>query len=448
MRTIVLLSAGLLALAAAPAAALEVQLGAEPGARLELELDLQNLMLLRNDVDFDDSKPEYDSQGQSIGLLGTFFRPRIGLWADADFGVCYEVELGLNLWSQHDPEQALPGQPEAFPIRHRELWAAGAIAAADLDFKLGYQYLRDPAGLLLGHWIGALDLGWHLDGLRLGLQLGQIPDQNHEGIAYERNNFVHDVFFAGLRADWPFRALGLDWTLRGGLFAVYDGAEVEHERKLLSPVLRLELDAAAVRAGLDLALQLGELQRDALGDRDARLLAWALQADLAWRPAPWLLELHLLWLSPDDAHDHNDFEGAFVYSGKSRSRTLILTEDELRDLGRNLDERLGERRAAWNRLRAGLVVADVYAGWDLGWFQPGLVVGAGLAPQPKNAMDSAFVGLECDLDLAFRYRDRLEVHLVGGLLLPGTAAGAALNAIDPGATDPWWQVELSVLLRL
>ena len=37
---------------------------------------------------------------------------------------------------------------------------------------------------------------------------------------------------------------------------------------------------------------------------------------------------------------------------------------------------------------------------------------------------------------------------VGGLLLPGTAAGAALNAIDPTATDPWWQVELPVLLRL
>ena len=59
--------------------------------------------------------------------------------------------------------------------------------------------------------------------------------------------------------------------------------------------------------------------------------------------------------------------------------------------------------------------------WD--WFTPSLVIGAATVLKPQNADDGILVGVEADAVLAFSFNDYLSGHLVGGILIPGAAAG-------------------------
>ena len=414
---------------------------------LDLEATMQTVLLWKTDSDFDGTEPEYDEHGQSIGLIGTFFKPGLTLHATDQFTLYYELELGLNLWSQHDPAQDNAGQSDAFLIRHRELWAAGSFRDPDIDFKVGYQYLRDPTGLLIGHWIGAVDLGLTFGDTRLSVVAGQVPDQTYEGIEISRNNFVHDVFAGGLRADHQSSDSTAKYRLSAGFYALYDGSDVRQERKVFGPAARFEVELERLLLGVDAMFQFGGLQRHGLGDQDAQHLAWAAQLEAVLDLDPLTLEAHLLALSPDDEFDHNNTNHAFLYSGKSRSRTIILTEDEIRDMGGNLDERLGERLGSFTLLRGGLIVADVCAALDLELFQPAVIVGAGFMTQPENSMGESFVGLETALDLGLRYEELLEFHFVAAVMVPGGAAGPGVNAIDADKTDVVTQVEASLSLH-
>jgi len=414
---------------------------------LDLSATMQNVLLWKTDSDFDGTAPEYDEHGQSAGLIGTFFKPGLTLHATDRFTLYYELELGLNLWSQHDPAQDMAGRNDAFIIRHRELWAGGRFYDPDLDFKVGYQYLRDPTGLLIGHWIGAVDLGIAFGETRLSLIAGQVPDQTYEGIEISRNNFVHDVFAGGLRADHTAGDDLARYHLSAGFYALYDGSDVRQERKVFGPTARFEVEFEDFMLGIDAMLQFGSLQRHGLGDQDAQHLAWAAQAEAVLDLDPLRFEAHLLALSPDDEHDHNDANNALLYSGKARSRTIILTEDEIRDLGGNLDERLGERLGSFYLLRGGLIVADLYAALDLDAFVPAVILGAGWMSRPENSMGHSFVGFEADLDIGLRYEELLDFHMIAGVLVPGGAAGASINYIDPDATDVMTQIEVSLSLH-
>ena len=55
-----------------------------------------------------------------------------------------------------------------------------------------------------------------------------------------------------------------------------------------------------------------------------------------------LFDLNLLALSADDNWDGTNTT-VLIYSGRSRSKTIILTEDELRDRGGNMDELISQK---------------------------------------------------------------------------------------------------------
>jgi len=418
-----------------------------PEARVELRADLQSLFHFRNDSDFDRSPPLYDESGQTVGAFATIFTPRISLRILERLRIYYEVELGLNYWSKQNPDQQDPLAADIFVLKHREIFGEGELGSG--GFKVGYAHLRDPTGLFLAHWIGVAQ-GWIGLGEgagRLGLFLGQVPDQTYEGILLDDNNFKRDIWVGGARYD--LFALSERWRLCAAVTALVDTHLPEQARWVVAPSIHADLLLEGVAGYLDLALQAGRQRGQAAGGADQTIVAWAAQGGVTLTKLGWLrLEANLLALSPDDAYDGNRRNHGFLYSGKSRSATLMLSEDELRDWYDNLDERASSFSGGFFINRAGWLVGDVKATLTLNErVRPALVVGAASVLKPNNALDRAFVGAEIDALLELGISDYLVGQVVVGALVPGGAAAALFNHINRQAKDPVVMTELSLVLR-
>jgi hypothetical protein len=401
---------------------------------------IQSVFVFRNDYDFDSTPRYYDVEGQTVGILGTFFKQQLTLFPAENLRVFWELELGLNLWSRHNPDQYETGNFDTFKIAHRELYVEGQFFDKWLGFKVGYQFFDDPTRLFIGHWIGAANVSTDARWAKFTFTVAQLPGQTYEGITLQSNNFRHDTFLYGLRVDVPLDR----WQLAVSALGLYDGETVGQTLNLFTPSLRAEANYGWVKFGLDLAMQVGETQ-DGAAFGSEQTLAWALQAFADFNVERLSIQFNQLVLSADDRYDRNGTNGAFFYSGKSRSRTLILSEDEIRDQGYNLDELLAQRRNSFNLVRAGLSLTDVTVSYNIhDIFVPALILGAGFVLEPGNAMDSQRVGIETDLDLEFRYKDVLSFHLIGGLLFPGGAAAAYVNMYDLHSTNTQYMLEASL----
>jgi hypothetical protein len=412
--------------------------------RVDVHADLLNLFLFRNDSDFDRSKPTYNENGQTVGAFATVFRPMVSFHADQRLRLFYEAELGLNFWSKNNPDQEAALSPDVFVLKHRQVYAQGELLDGDVGFKVGYQFLSDPTELFVGHWIGAASahyaFGKHD---RVGLFVGQVPDQTYEGLTVENNNFRQDIFVFGPRMDLALSD-GLD--LSSAIVGLYDAHVVDRTRWLVAPALRLAVESDGIFATLDGVLQMGKEQQAGLGNADQTIFAWALQAHGAVETHPALFDVNALVLSPDDAKDGNKNSGTFLYSSRSRSATLMLTEDELRNWYDQVDRRAGAYRGGFWEHRPGLAIVDLKATWIVSRvFRPALIFGAAAVLQNDNALGNRLVGVETDVDLEFRASESLSAHLVAGSLLPDKAASALINRIDRGATDPVFMIEASLL---
>ena len=401
---------------------------------------LQNLLVIKNDSDFDGTKPYYDESGQSVGILGTFFKPRLTLLPIEELRIVWEMELGLNLWSRNDPDQYRTGETSTFQLANRELFVEGDFYDEMIGFKIGYQYFSDPSALFIGHWLGAAQIRSRRAWSNFSFTIGQIPDQTYEGVTLEANNFRHDTFVYGLRTDVPLDKFNLSI----GLFGLNDSQIVDQSLNLFTPSLGFTGDYDWITFGLNLAFQAGNTERGAsLGDEETT--AWATQG---WVSFFWEgLEIHLnnLELSPDDEYDRNKTNHAFIYSGKSRSRTILLSEDEIRDRGHNLDEALAEKRGKFYLLRPGYSLSDLTVAYQVAdFFKPAFIAGAATVIEKQNALDGILVGVETDLDLQFTYKEILDFHFIGGLLVPGEAAAAYVNLYDRKATNIQFMLETSL----
>jgi len=411
---------------------------------------MQSLFLWRNDRDFDRTPPFYNAQDQDVGVLGTFFAPYLEITPVKELRIVAELELGLNLWSMQDPDVYDAGDEHWFRLAIRQLYTEGRFLDGRLGFRAGYEQLFDPSGLYLGHWLGAASLTSAWKWGRVALTVGQVPDQTFEGVAFDANNFNTDTIVYGLRFDLPFDRLGLSLSAWG----MHDTQVIRQTMDLMTLTARFSGEWDTLKFGIDAGLQYGVTQGRASGG-DETTVAWSAQGSLDWRQPlrkdlAFRLQFNQLALSGDDDHDGNAFNGAWFYSGKSRSRTMILTEDELRDRGGNLDERLAERRHGdrgkfW-LARPGLSVTDLSLGLDVAdFFKPLLTLGTAFTLNPDNALGGRFVGFETDLHLEFVYRKYLSFDLVGSYLLPGKAAAAFVNRTgNRTSTDGIWQVEASL----
>jgi hypothetical protein len=420
---------------------------APPTPTIEVHADLQNLFLFRNDADFDRTRPYYNENGQTVGAFATVFRPSFIFHITDNLRLFYQAEIGLNYWSKNNPDEQYALAADVFVMKHREIWAAGDTPDLRAGFKVGYGYFQDASALFIGHWLGMAQ-GWVrlAPRARLDLYVGQMPDGVYEGINVIDNNFKRDIFvFGGTAA----LALTDRLQLAVGVADLVDTHLVAEMRWIVAPNFQLQYWAPRTYVIFSGVVQAGQLQGTALGGGAQTQLAWAAQAHV-WHNLRrrWELQGNVLLLSPDDAHAGNGRNYAFLYSGKSTSSTLMLTEDEIRDWYDNIDERMSAYDGSFFMNRAGLMVADVklsYAATE--HFRPGVVLGGSTVLKPANALDHLLVGIEADLVLEWRVWPNLFVHLVGGTLIPGGAGAALLNRIDRTRTDPMWMIESSLMLR-
>lgn len=416
-------------------------------ARVELRAELQSLFHFRSDADFDRRQREYDESGQTVGAFATLFTPSVTMHIMDRLRIYYELELGLNFWSKHNPDQQDALSADVFVLKHREIYGAGELWDEQLGFRVGYAHFWEPTGLFINHWFGLAEVHLTLsEQVRVGLFAGQLPDQTYEGIALTDNNFTHDIWVFGARSEvqWSERI-----KLNAAVTGLYDASVVDRTRWVMVPSARLELTWERLRVSLDAALQAGQVLGMARDGGDETHLAWAAQANAQLRLGRLELAFNALALSPDDAHQGNGNSHGFLYSGKSRSATLMLTEDETRDWYDNLDERMSGARGGLFHNRAGLFISDLKATWNLHEiYRPSLVVGAATVLKPQNALDGVLVAVEADIVLEFHFSDFLVGHLVGGMLIPGDAGGALINRQGGlTATDAIVMTEASLLLR-
>ncbi len=405
--------------------------------RVQVSAHLDQLFLLRNDSDFDRTMPAYDASGQSVGAFATLFRPLVTFHAGQNVRLHYEAEVGLNFWSKNNPDQQDPLAPDVFVLKHREIF--GEAELGSYGIKAGFARLQDPTGLFVHHWIGAAQLSRKMHGGRVGLFAAQMPDPVYEGIVVGQNNFRRDTFLFGSN----FTRAGLSASVH----ALVDSHLVGQTRWVVVPSVRLELEAFGFDARADLVLQAGQQNGVALGGGPATTLAAAVQLHGERRSKAMGLALNLLALSPDDAFDGNGFDGSFLYSAKSTSATVMLTEDEVRDWFDNLDERMGARAGPLVRHRAGLAVLDGKATWALSpTFALGGIVGAATVLQPVNALDGLLVGIELDAVAELKLGDGLLAQILAGTLVPGPAGAALANSIDLSKQQPIFMVESALKL--
>lgn len=401
--------------------------------RIGFEGTWQNLLHYRNRYDFSDQKLKYGANGKEVGFIGTFFRPRLTFELLPNLRAVWEVEIGLNVWSRNDPAQYSAAQSNAFLFANRELFLEGHFNNDLWGFKVGYQKFYDPSGLFLGHWVGAGTLIVNPKAVKISVSAGQLPDQTYEGVTLERNNFNHDATFYGLRFDVPWQD---KLMFSASAYGLHDTRVVRQTLDLATITAHLDGtykwagEANCFKAGADFDFQGGSWKNRAENDSQS-LAAWALQAFATLNLHDFGLEYNLLVMSADDDHLTNKRNGAFLYSGKSRSRTLILTEDELRDRGGNLDEAIGtdvNKNGSFFSENAGLMVTDLTLSYQVAeFFTPSLILGVGTVLNSSNAAGNTLVGVEGDLDLLFTYRKVLDFHLTGGILVPGKAASIRLN---------------------
>ena len=410
---------------------------ASEGREFDLNGQLINLFLLRNDSDFDRSEPIYLPSGQSVGLLGTYFRPEFTMRLQ-DLRIYYEFELGLNLWSRSRIEIEPEETRNFFVLIQRQIYADGALGNS--RFRAGYQQIKDPTGLFINHWIGAFKLYSE----NIDFVLGQMPDQTYEGWFIDRNNFRNDIFVLILSTR---QKLSDNWTINAGISNLYDNNVIGKPKLLSAPVFDIE-HRDGIKYGLGLALQGGFTEKGAFDKGKEYSLASGAQIYILDDASRLGWGLNLLVLSPDNSADKDGINYGFLYSGKSKSRTILFTEDEIRDKGDNLDERIGERVGGFSYngnfflMRSGFALLDgsiLYRITDkLG---SSLTVGVASALQEKNTLNSIFLGTETTLLIRYKISDLIVFDLANSVLIPGAGLSAYINNIDREATDPMYSLE-------
>ena len=436
----------LLALALLPAIAPSLaKAEEEPDVKkFEVHGTFISAFLFQTDADFDATPRTYDREGQTVGQAATFFRPDLTLRPLDSLTLFYQVELGWNAWSRNNVDQWFPGAEDAFLVKHRELWARWDFAGG-VGLGAGYQHVADPSRLFMDHWSGFFTIDVDRPGSRSRILLGQLPDTTFEGIEVRDNNFVHDAFLVGALGEFDLAA---DLVLDAGLLGVGDYRTPERPLYLGTALAGVRYETPHLRVWGHLLGQSGVWQDSGLGNVDQYVLSWAAQAGLAQRLGIVHWGANLLALSPDDDHDGNNRIGAFFGSGKNRSRSLWLTEDELRDRYDNLDERIATTWGPFSLNRAGLMVLDAHLGVHVtDWFHPVLITAASWNLNRHNAEDHAFVGFETDVLLEFPLGTGTSLIAMGQFLLPGTGASVFVNEIDRTATQPLFGAQAGFFTR-
>lgn len=409
------------------------------------DLYFQTYLFVANDRDFDRTEPVYSENGQSVGYALTTIRPGM-TWVPVDqVTIRYQLEVGDNIWSRNDLDDTDPLAPETALVRHKEVWAEVRSPKETVGIRTGYQYFFDPTHLVLDRYMGAgvffVNVG---ESDTINVAAGQVPDGVYEGFSAtgddERrssNNFENDDY---VFAAWSSHEVR-DWVLQPGAFMRWDKSEINRPLWYLAPVFHAQGCAGygSLCFDLDAAGQWGKHERAGLDNRDVDLLAAAVQAGLAinWWPVGW--DWRVLAFTADDGDKFDQYETGFRFSGWSKSRTMILSLNELHDQYNNVDESVAAQGA-------GLFLADQELSYSvIEGLRVFAIAGAGMTLDDTHTGGESYLGAEGHLGVEWSvYDDLASFQLVGGGLLPGKAAAMLKNEIDREATDAMGAVQASM----
>ncbi|MCX7958693.1 MAG: hypothetical protein N3B13_06570 [Deltaproteobacteria bacterium] len=420
--------------------------GAEQISRsLMLDLNLDNFMYYKNDSDFDNSKRKYQPQGNSEGILATYLNSQMTLSITNDVFIFYETELGTNIWSKNNPDISDPLSEDIFILKHRQLYGSAEFFGNQARIRSGYIRITDPTGLFINHWIGAFQLGFDVSGTKNFVTIAQIPDFNYEGLTSDTNNFANDRWLFALSSS--FGITGKD-ILTLGWYSYYDDTMINRSNLIHSPLLSYIYNNDSLKVILDLILQFGVMQNAAIGGEDIKEISYGANLNISERIAGLNLILNGLYLSADDRYSGNTFNGGFYYSGKNRSATVMLSEDEMRDQYNNVDERLSVKDGPFYIMRAGLFLFDIKAEYlELGIIVPSVILGTAFVSESKNANNSSFAGFEADLSLKLDISRGWDITGLFGVLFPGKAASSYINMYDINSTDTQYLGQVHINYR-
>ncbi|MCX7958048.1 MAG: hypothetical protein N3B13_03295, partial [Deltaproteobacteria bacterium] len=197
--------------------------------RTEINIELLNMFILRNDTDFDRTDPFYSKYGQEMGLAGTFFKPMLKLNASESVKFYWEAEIGLDLWSRNNPDIGLDEKNASYAIGLKQREIYGEVNTENFLLKAGFQRVMDISTLFINHWIGALKLGYQDEEFGVFLLGGEYPDQTHKGWDFSSSNFMTDVFVIGTDGFYKFLE---SFKLRAGIYFIDDLHIIERRRQI------------------------------------------------------------------------------------------------------------------------------------------------------------------------------------------------------------------------
>ena len=401
---------------------------------------------MRNDSDFDPTPRFFDPNGQTDGQAATFLRTHVRYETGSALHVSYEMEVGWNAWSRHDPglpDAFLPGDEGGLAYRHRQLFADARVTKG-VRARVGFQEIKDPSGLFLDHLGGALAIEVKRWGATSTFWLGQLPDSTYEGVAISDDNFIHDNFFGGISYTRHMTGIELDFALIG----LRDHRAVDRPLTLGSFVLGARHETARYQAWAHAVVQMGTWEGSGVAGVDQDIMAWAGQAGVQSRHGKFLWGMNAFALSPDDAHDGNGTIGTFFGAGKNRSATTLLTEDEYRDRYDNFDERMGTPWGPFLNHGAGLAVIDATLGYRAtDCWMTRLVIGDALNIEPGNALDKGHAGLELSWLNDVAISEDVVVFAHAQLLMPDEGLAVFANDVDRSATELLYGGEVGITAR-
>ena len=384
----------------------------------------------QNDSDFDRTEPVFNEYGQSAGYVDVTIFPRLVWDLSRHVRFYYFAEIGDSFWSSHNTDPFSEIAEEKPVYLQKQLWAQIILPGEDFGLRAGFQYIHDPTFLFLEKDVGAFQAFYQQGDSAIRFTAMQVPDTVYEGFDFEENNFQNDVFVFAL--DGTYLASG-NTGLRPGLFIKWDREDVNRPKLLFTPSLNLSHDFG--RPGkwmLDLAFQAGQWQGAALNNRDLDLIAGAAQVHGSFAISNAEFETNAFFFTPDDSDPNNDVDTSFDYSGLSRSRTLVLTQNWIFDQYNNLDETAASSKA-------GYFLVDLFTRYPLA---KGLeifnVVGHAIVLKNRYANEGSTVGTEVDVGLFWYPYPKTRLMALGGVVVPGHAGAAFRNEISLTATDPMY----------
>ncbi len=413
----------------------------------DLNLELVNVFVLRNDADFDRSEPSYNGYGQMVGFFGTFLKPMFALKLGDKIKFYYEAEIGLDLWGRNTPEKGL-GSKEGTELsfKQREIW--GEVFLGAFFFKAGFMRVSDVSGLFLNHWIGAARAGVGSEtSSRLVLSAGQLPDQTYKGFALDGQSFKTDKLFFALDGAYYFDK---EFHFDAGVYYLLDSSTVNRRRHTASAQAGLAYDDETIYGSIFFAAQFGRAENWGADNTDNQLLAFGGAAKAGIRLGPIGLEFAAAVLSADDEFSGND-EFGFKWSGKRPGFASLVNENRLRAMGDNIDLRMGSFDGSLYDMTAGLWGADFQLYYKpAGWLKAGAVEGLLGVLNPDNAYGSSFAASETALFAEAKFlEDMCRFHLTVGILVPGIAGSSKVNALSNlEATDKIYFMQAAFTLNI